>query len=55
MLLSSKIVVVNKFSNLESKIQSVVELLSELEIDHKLLDEKQTALLHHIKQTKLQL
>jgi hypothetical protein len=55
MLLSSRIVVINKFSNLESKIQSIVELLSELEIDHKLMDEKQTAFLHQIKQTKLQL
>lgn len=55
MLLSSKIVVINKFSNLESKIQSIVELLSELEIEHKLLDEKQIAFLHQIKQTKLQL
>jgi hypothetical protein len=55
MLLSSKIVVINKFSNLESKIQSMVELTSELEIDHKLLDEKQIAFLHQIKQTKLQL
>jgi hypothetical protein len=55
MLLSSRIVVVNKFSNLESKIQSLVEMLSELEIDHKLLDEKQIAFLHQIKQTKLQL
>jgi hypothetical protein len=55
MLLSSKIVVINKFSNLESKIQSIVELLSELEIEHRLLDEKQIAFLHQIKQTKLQL
>ena len=53
MLLSSRIVDINKFSNLESKIQSIVELLSELEIDHKLLDDKQTAFLHQIKQTKL--
>jgi hypothetical protein len=55
MLLNSRIVVINKFSNLESKIQSIVELLAELDIDHKLLDDKQTAFLHQIKQTKLQL
>ncbi|WP_121201285.1 hypothetical protein [Mucilaginibacter gracilis] len=54
MLLSSRIVVINKFSNLESKIQSIIELLSELEIDSKLLDDKQTAFLHQIKQTKIQ-
>lgn len=55
LLLSSRIVVINKFSNLESKIQNIVDLLSELEIDHKLMDEKQIAFLHQIKQTKLQL
>ena len=55
LLQSSRVSVINKFSNLESKIQSIIELLSELEIDHKLMDEKQTALLHQIKQTKLQL
>ncbi|WP_448697352.1 hypothetical protein ACFGVR_12080 [Mucilaginibacter sp. AW1-3] len=54
-LQNSRIVVVNKFSNLESKIHSVIELLLELEIDHKLLDEKQIAFLHQITQTKLQL
>ena len=55
LLLNSRIVVINKFSNLESKIQSIIELLSELEIDHKLIDDKQLAILHQIKQTKLQL
>ncbi|OCX54474.1 hypothetical protein BEL04_09555 [Mucilaginibacter sp. PPCGB 2223] len=54
-LQNSRIVVVNKFSNLESKIHSVVELLLELEIDHKLLDEKQIIFLHQITQTRLQL
>ena len=55
LLQNSRIVVVNKFSNLESKIHAIVELLLELEIDHKLLDEKQIAFLHQITQTKLQL
>lgn len=55
LLQNSRIVVVNKFSNLESKIHSIVELLLELEIDHKLLDEKQIVFLHQITQTKLQL
>jgi hypothetical protein len=55
LLLNSRVVVINKFSNLESKIHAIVELLSELEIDHKLIDEKQIAFLHQIKQTKLQL
>ncbi len=55
MLLSSKIVVVNKFSNLESKIQAIAELIRELEFDQKLLDEKQITFVHQIKQTRLQL
>lgn len=55
MLLSSKVVVVNKFSNLESKIHAITGLIRELELDYGLLDEKQVAFLHQIKQTKLQL
>ena len=55
LLLNSKMIVVNRFSNLESKIQSILELFLELELDHQLLDDKQIALLHQIKQTKLQL
>ena len=55
MLLSSKVVVVNKFSNLESKIHAIVELIRELDVDYNLLDEKQIAFLHQIKQTRLEL
>jgi len=55
LLLNSRMIVVNKFSNLESKIQSLLELIRQLEIDPKLLDEKQLAFLQTIKQTELQL
>jgi len=55
LLLNSKIIVVNRFSNLESKIAGLAELLQILEIDHDLLDEKQNAFLFQLKQTKLQL
>jgi predicted nuclease with TOPRIM domain len=55
LLQNSKVIVVNRFSNLESKIQALAELLRDLEIEHNLLDEKQTAFLHQLKQTKLQL
>ena len=55
MLLSSKVVVVNKFSNLESKIHAIVELIRELELDYDLLDEKQITFLQQLKQTRLQL
>lgn len=55
LLLNSKMIVVNRFSNLESKILALVELLRELEVDYKLLDDKQITFLQEIKQTKLQL
>jgi len=55
MLLSSKVVVVNRFSNLESKIHAITELIRELELDHNLLDDKQIIFLQQIKQTRLQL
>jgi hypothetical protein len=55
LLQNSRMIVVNKFSNLESKIQSIRELTRQLEIDPKLLDEKQLAFLQSIKQTELQL
>ena len=42
-------------SNLESRIQSLVELAREMEIDRSLLDDKQNAFLHQLKQTNLQL
>ena len=55
LLQNSKIIVVNKFSNLESRILALTELLRELEVDHKLLDEKQVTYLLQLKQTTLQL
>ena len=55
MLLDSQMVVVNKFSNLESKIYAIAALIRELEIDYNLLDEKQVIFLQQLKQTKLQL
>jgi hypothetical protein len=55
LLLNSRMIIVNRFSNLESKILALVELLRELDVDFKLLDEKQVAFLQDIKQTKLQL
>jgi len=55
LLLNSRVVVVNKFSGLESKILAITELVRDLDIDYKLLDEKQVAFLQQIKQTKLEL
>jgi hypothetical protein len=55
LLQSSRIIVVNKFSNLDSRIIALAELIRELEIDYKLLDEKQIAFLQQLKQTQLAL
>ncbi|MDB5004139.1 MAG: hypothetical protein JWQ34_2364 [Mucilaginibacter sp.] len=55
LLLNSKMIVVNRFSNLESKILALAELMRDLEIDHNLLDDKQVTFLQQLKQTKLQL
>lgn len=51
----SKMVVVNKFSNLEVKVISLVNLINGMEIDQSLLNEKQKQLFYAIKQTKLTL
>lgn len=55
LLQNSRIIVVNKFANLESRVAAVAELARTLEIDHNLLDDKQSAFLHQLKQTSLQL
>ncbi|GAC1302557.1 MAG: hypothetical protein NVSMB24_07330 [Mucilaginibacter sp.] len=55
LLLNSKVIVVNKFSGLESKILAISELACELEIDYNVLDEKQVVFLQQLKQTKLEL
>ncbi len=54
LLLNSKVVVVNKFSGLESKILAISELARDLDMDYSLLDEKQVAFLQQIRQTKLE-
>jgi hypothetical protein len=54
LLQSNKTIVINKCSGLESKILAIAELARTLEIDYNLLDEKQAAFLHQLKQTKLE-
>jgi len=51
---NDRIVIVNKFSNLESKINSLAELLQRSETDENLLEEKQKAFLYVLKQTKIE-
>lgn len=55
LLLNSKMIVVNRFSNLENKIMALAELLRDLEVDINLLDDKQFAFLQQLKQTELKL
>ncbi|HCN84540.1 MAG TPA: hypothetical protein DIT07_13105 [Sphingobacteriaceae bacterium] len=55
LLENHKVIVVNKFSNLESKINSLVDMLQQLDINEPLLDEKQRGFLHLLKQTTLKL
>ena len=50
----SRVIIVNKFSNLENKILSLADLLQNTETDDTLLDEKQKAFLYLLKQTKLE-
>lgn len=51
---SSKIVVVNKFSNLESKIIALIELIKVLEVDETLFSEKQKQFYYSLLQTSIQ-
>lgn len=49
----SNVVVVNRFSNLETKISALVGILRDMQTDGATLDEKKRQLLRSIKQTKL--
>ena len=50
-----KIVVVNKFINLESKIDALTELIKSLNFEEALPNEKQKTFNYSLKQSKLQL
>ena len=49
-----RIIIVNRFSNLESKIVAFAELLQASDTDESLLDDKQKAFLYLLKQTKIE-
>lgn len=51
---NDRIVIVNRFSNLESKIISLAELIQSSETDESLLDDKQKAFLYLLKQKKIE-
>lgn len=51
----NRVIIVNKFSNLENKIIALADLIQNIETDDNLLDEKQKAFLYLLKQTSLEL
>lgn len=55
LLENSRVIIVNKFSNLESKINALADLLQRTDSDESLLDDKQKAFLSELKQLKLEL
>jgi len=52
---NNRVILVNKYSNLESKINSLADLLQRSETDDTLLEDKQKAFLYELKQLKLAL
>lgn len=49
------VAVINKFFPLESKVNALIEILRQIEIDESRLDESQRKLLHKIRQTEITL
>ena len=47
---ASKVIVLNKFAAVESKVGFVVEAIQHIAIDESLLDDKNRKLLHEVKQ-----
>ena len=52
---NNRFILVNKYSNLESKINALADLLQRSETDDTLLEDKQKAFLYELKQLKLAL
>jgi hypothetical protein len=52
---NNRVILVNKYSNLESKINALADLLQRSETDDTLLEDKQKAFLYELKQLKLAL
>ncbi len=50
---SSKIIVLNKFATVETKVGYLIEAIQGLELDDSLFDEKNIKLLHEIRQTEI--
>ena len=52
---NNRVILVNKYSNLESKINALADLLQRSETDDTLLEDKQKVFLYELKQLKLAL
>jgi predicted nuclease with TOPRIM domain len=52
---NNRVILVNKYSNLESKINALADLLQRSETEDTLLEDKQKAFLYELKQLKLEL
>ncbi len=52
---TSKIIVVNKFASLDTKINILLEILANLDFNQQLLDDKNSELLAQLKQTEIKL
>ncbi len=51
----SRVIVINKFSNLENRIIALIDLLQQIPVDEALLEDKQKAWYYQLKQTQLEL
>lgn len=54
-LQDKKVVVVNKFFETEARINALIDILAQIELDLSLLDEKQTKLYEQVAQHKLEI
>ena len=52
-IVASKVIVLNKFSTVETKVAFLVESIQKIEMDETLLDEKNRKLLQELKQTEI--
>jgi hypothetical protein len=52
-LLEKRVAVINKYFDTESRINSLLDMMGEIEIDESKLTEKSLEFLHHIKEAKV--
>ena len=52
-LQDKKVIVINKYFDTESRINSLLDILSQVEIDHSKLSEKSSEFLEHVKEARV--